>query len=98
MYLPGISTPAPTPGVRLAAHDHLGVELLLKAPRGSFLLVRERLAAHVKTAQRQLGRRSAEIPLNQYGHLFVSDLDDVAATMRTATGRGQNVVTEPRQA
>jgi integrase len=58
--------------------------------------------AHVKTVQRQLGHRSAEMTLNQYGHLFDSDLDDVAArmgaAMRTATGRGQNVGTEPGRA
>lgn len=57
--------------------------------------------AHVKTVQRQLGHKSAVMTLNQYGHLFESDLDDVAArmgaAMREATGCGQSVGTEEDQ-
>jgi integrase len=35
----------------------------------------------VKTVQAQLGHKSATMTLDQYGHLFPDDLDDVADKM-----------------
>jgi hypothetical protein len=37
--------------------------------------------ANVKTAQAQLGHKTATMTLDQYGHLFPDDLDDVADKM-----------------
>ncbi|MGV0044324.1 tyrosine-type recombinase/integrase [Mycobacterium colombiense] len=37
--------------------------------------------ANVKTVQAQLGHKSATMTLDQYGHLFPDDLDDVADKM-----------------
>ena len=37
--------------------------------------------AHVKTVQAQLGHKTATMTLDQYGHLFPDDLDDVADKM-----------------
>ena len=37
--------------------------------------------ANVKTLQRQLGHKTATMTLDQYGHLFDDDLDDVADKM-----------------
>ncbi|MFI9633007.1 tyrosine-type recombinase/integrase [Nocardia sp. NPDC051929] len=37
--------------------------------------------AHVKTVQRQLGHKTATMTLDNYGHLFEDDLDDVADRM-----------------
>ena len=34
--------------------------------------------ANVKTVQSQLGHKTATMTLDQYGHLFPGDLDDVA--------------------
>jgi hypothetical protein len=34
--------------------------------------------ANVKTVQAQLGHKTATMTLDQYGHLFPDDLDDVA--------------------
>jgi integrase len=34
--------------------------------------------ANVKTVQSQLGHKTATMTLDQYGHLFPDDLDDVA--------------------
>ncbi|MFE3443502.1 tyrosine-type recombinase/integrase [Nocardia sp. NPDC059180] len=56
--------------------------------------------AHVKTVQRQLGHKTATMTLDNYGHLFEDDLDDVADRMgeglRAAAGV-QNVSTEVDQ-
>ncbi len=56
--------------------------------------------AHVKTVQRQLGHKTATMTLDNYGHLFEDDLDDVAERMgeglRGAAARcAQNVPTTP---
>ena len=56
--------------------------------------------AHVKTVQRQLGHKSAVMTLDNYGHLFEDDLDDVAERMgaglrKAAAECGQNVGTPP---
>ena len=37
--------------------------------------------ANVKTVQSQLGHKTATMTLDQYGHLFPDDLDDVADKM-----------------
>jgi integrase len=37
--------------------------------------------ANVKTVQAQLGHKTATMTLDQYGHLFPDDLDDVANKM-----------------
>ena len=37
--------------------------------------------ANVKTVQAQLGHKTATMTLDQYGHLFPDDLDDVATKM-----------------
>jgi hypothetical protein len=37
--------------------------------------------ANVKTVQAQLGHKTATMTLDQYGHLFPDDLDDVAEKM-----------------
>ncbi|WP_374198725.1 hypothetical protein [Mycobacterium sp. MYCO198283] len=37
--------------------------------------------ANVKTVQSQLGHKTATMTLDQYGHLFPDDLDDVADRM-----------------
>ena len=37
--------------------------------------------ANVKMVQAQLGHKSATMTLDQYGHLFPDDLDDVANKM-----------------
>ena len=37
--------------------------------------------ANVKTVQAQLGHKTATMTLDQYGHLFPDDLDDVADKM-----------------
>ncbi|MGW5374606.1 tyrosine-type recombinase/integrase [Nocardia sp. NPDC003999] len=56
--------------------------------------------AHVKTVQRQLGHKTATMTLDNYGHLFEDDLDDVADRMseglRAAAQKcGQIVGTAP---
>lgn len=62
-----------------------------------------RSGAHVKTVQRQLGHKTATMTLDNYGHLFEDDLDDVADRMgegfRAAAAQcGQNVGTGRSQA
>jgi integrase len=50
--------------------------------------------ANVKTVQRQLGHKTATMTLDQYGHLFDDDLDDVADKMDDIVAGGgcaQNV-------
>jgi integrase len=50
--------------------------------------------ANVKTVQRQLGHKTATMTLDQYGHLFDDDLDDVADKMDDIVAEGgcaQNV-------
>ena len=48
--------------------------------------------ANVKTVQAQLGHKSATMTLDQYGHLFPDDLDDVADKMDDlVSGCAQNV-------
>lgn len=48
--------------------------------------------ANVKTVQSQLGHKTATMTLDQYGHLFADDLDDVADRMDDlVSGCGQNV-------
>ena len=37
--------------------------------------------ANIKTVQSQLGHKAATMTLDQYGHLFPDDLDDVADKM-----------------
>ena len=50
--------------------------------------------ANVKTVQAQLGHKSATMTLDQYGHLFPDDLDDVADKMDDlVSGCAQNVPT-----
>jgi len=41
----------------------------------------------VKTVQSQLGHKTATMTLDQYGHLFPDDLDDVADKMDTLVQR-----------
>jgi integrase len=43
--------------------------------------------ANVKTVQAQLGHKTATMTLNQYGHLFPYDLDDVADKMDDRVSR-----------
>jgi integrase len=51
--------------------------------------------ANVKTVQAQLGHKSATMTLDQYGHLFPDDLDDVADKMDDlVSGCAQNVPTK----
>ena len=53
--------------------------------------------ANVKTVQAQLGHKSATMTLDQYGHLFPDDLDDVADKMDNLVSEcAQNVPTESR--
>lgn len=48
--------------------------------------------ANVKTVQSQLGHKTATMTLDQYGHLFADDLDDVADRMDDlVSGCGQKV-------
>lgn len=48
--------------------------------------------ANVKTVQSQLGHKTATMTLDQYGHLFPDDLDDVADKMDgLVSGCAQNV-------
>ena len=48
--------------------------------------------ANVKTVQAQLGHKTATMTLDQYGHLFPDDLDDVAHKMDDlVVGCAQNV-------
>jgi integrase len=48
--------------------------------------------ANVKTVQSQLGHKTATMTLDQYGHLFPDDLDDVATRMDDlVSGGAQNV-------
>lgn len=56
---------------RVTAHElrHTAASLMIAA------------GARVKTVQRQLGHKSAVMTLDQYGHLFDDDLDDVAELM-----------------
>jgi hypothetical protein len=50
--------------------------------------------ANVETVQSQLGRKTATMTLDQYGHLFPDDLDDVANKMDDlVSGCAQNVPT-----
>ncbi len=42
--------------------------------------------ANVKTVQSQLGHKTATMTLDQYGHLFPDDLDDVADKMDELVG------------
>ena len=50
--------------------------------------------ANVKTVQAQLGHKTATMTLDQYGHLFPDDLDDVADKMDDlVSGCAQNVPT-----
>jgi integrase len=58
--------------------------------------------ANVKTVQAQLGHKTATLTLDQYGHLFPDDLDDIADRMdnlvstcaqivpKKETGQGRN--------
>ena len=51
--------------------------------------------ANVKTVQSQLGHKTAKMTLDQYGHLFPDDLDDVADKMDDlVSGCAQNVPTK----
>jgi hypothetical protein len=51
--------------------------------------------ANVKTVQAQLGHKTATMTLDQYGHLFPDDLDDVANKMDDlVSGCAQNVPTK----
>lgn len=51
--------------------------------------------ANVKTVQSQLGHKTATMTLDQYGHLFPDDLDDVADKMDDlVAGCAQNVPTK----
>jgi integrase len=51
--------------------------------------------ANVKTVQSQLGHKTATMTLDQYGHLFPDDLDDVAVKMDDlVSGCAQNVPTK----
>jgi integrase len=51
--------------------------------------------ANVKTVQSQLGHKTATMTLDQYGHLFPDDLDDVADKMDDlVSGCAQNVPTK----
>ena len=51
--------------------------------------------ANVKTVQSQLGHKTATMTLDQYGHLFPDDLDDVADKMDDLVSRcAQNVPTK----
>ena len=51
--------------------------------------------ANVKTVQAQLGHKSATMTLDQYGHLFPDDLDDVADKMDNLVSEcAQNVPTK----
>ncbi len=53
--------------------------------------------ANVKTVQAQLGHKSATMTLDQYGHLFPDDVDDVADKMDDlVSGCAHNVPTEDR--
>ena len=50
--------------------------------------------ANVKTVQSQLGHKTATMTLDQYGHLFPDDLDDVADKMDDLVSEcAQNVPT-----
>ena len=50
--------------------------------------------ANVKTVQSQLGHKTATMTLDQYGHLFADDLDDVADKMDDLVSKcAQNVPT-----
>ena len=51
--------------------------------------------ANVKMVQAQLGHKSATMTLDQYGHLFPDDLDDVANKMDELLSQcAQNVSTK----
>ncbi|MDL9936834.1 tyrosine-type recombinase/integrase [Gordonia sp. ABSL1-1] len=55
-----------------------------------------RSGAHIKTVQRQLGHKSAAMTLDNYGHLYDDDLDEVASRMDAAiTGQTENPSTNP---
>jgi integrase len=55
--------------------------------------------ANVKTVQSQLGHKSATMTLDQYGHLFPDDLDDVADKMDDlVSGCAQDVPTRVESA
>ena len=55
-----------------------------------------RSGANVKTVQSQLGHKTATMTLDQYGHLFPDDLDDIAGRMESVvSGCAQNVPTAP---
>jgi hypothetical protein len=43
--------------------------------------------ANVKTVQSQLGHKTATMTLDEYGHLFPDDLDDVADKMDDPVSR-----------
>jgi integrase len=48
--------------------------------------------SNVKTVQSQLGHKTATMTLDQYGHLFPDDLDDVATRMDDlVSGGAQNL-------
>jgi integrase len=50
--------------------------------------------ANVRTVQSQLGHKTATMTLDQYGHLFPDDLDDVADKLDAlVAGCAQNVPT-----
>lgn len=51
--------------------------------------------AHVKTIQRQLGHKSAQMTLDQYGHLMEDDLGVVATAMDSVLFRGGQGVGTP---
>jgi hypothetical protein len=51
--------------------------------------------ANVKTVQAQLGHKTATMTLDQYGHLFPDELDDVANKMDDlVSGCAQNAPTK----
>ena len=53
--------------------------------------------ANVITVQSQLGHKTATMTLDQYGHLFPDDLDDVANKMDNVVSKcAQNVPTRLR--
>ena len=69
---------------RVTAHElrHTAASLMIAA------------GANVKTVQSQLGHKTATMTLDQYGHLFPDDLDEVADKMDDlVSGRAQNVPT-----
>jgi integrase len=71
---------------------YLGVSAGLRHTAASLMISS---GANVKTVQSQLGHKTATMTLDQYGHLFPHDLDDVADKIDDlVSGCAQNVPTE----